>query len=285
MLRSRHLLHPIRSAQSICRRATTCVKNLLFKWQFQHIRRTHRDLCWCNGALEEFTWHPSYGVCINCGTYVNRRPPIREDLATIYSLGPYWKTRQLLRGYPSIEKRGALYRSDGRLQHWLNLIDKYGPTSGRVVEIGCAPGVLLQELRARGYECVGVEINSGVADWMRETTGLDIHAGFFPGVHLQSCDLFLAFDVLEHSPCPDDFFHELSQRLKSNGVAIIQTVVDRYDYRPPFGSRFDVFDDIEHLFLFTDTAIRRLATNAGLETVSLDESLWVGGEICVFRKS
>jgi hypothetical protein len=69
-----------------------------------------------------------------------------------------------------------------------------------------------------------------------------------------------------------------------NGVAIIQTAIDRYDYQPPFGTRFDMFDDLEHLFLFTDQAMTALAKEAGLEVVSLDEGLWLGGEACILRK-
>ena len=50
------------------------------------------------------------------------------------------------------------------------------------------------------------------------------------------------------------------------------------------GSRFDLFDDVEHLFLFTDAALQVLAAAVGLEIVSLQENLWLGGEVCVFRK-
>jgi len=144
--------------------------------------------------------------------------------------------------------------------------------------------VLLTELQARGYSCTGVEISDDVAVWMRDSTGLDIRSGFFPGVELPKCDLFLAFDVLEHSPCPVEFLKNAAAHLSANGVAIIQTAIDRYDYQPPFGVRFDMFDDLEHLFLFTDQAIRALAKEADLEIVSLNESLWLGGEACILRK-
>jgi SAM-dependent methyltransferase len=248
------------------------------------ITRGQRDHCWCGGDLIAFEWHPSYGVCAKCGTYVNKVPPVQKDLERLYSLNNYWHTRQRLKSFPTIENRAALYRSDGRLKQWLDLIEKYGPISGEVIEIGCAPGVLLEELSKRGYGCTGVEISNDVAAWMRRESGIDIRAGFFPGVELPSCNLFLAFDVLEHSPCPIEFLRSAAQHLLPNGVAIIQTAIDRYDYQPPFGPRFDMFDDLEHLFLFTDKAMRALAIDAGLEIVSLNEGLWLGGEACVFRK-
>jgi len=45
-----------------------------------------------------------------------------------------------------------------------------------------------------------------------------------------------------------------------------------------------MFDDLEHLFLFTDQAMTALAKEADLEIVSLDEGLWLGGEACILRK-
>lgn len=284
MRRLRHILHPIRSSKSLYRMASTFVYKRLAERQFRNIRRGQRDRCWCGGELLPFKWHPSYGVCTNCGCYVNRRPPLSEDLEKIYSLDLFWRTRQKSKGFPTIEKRAALYRSDGRLRYWLNLIKQYGPVGGCVIEVGCAPGVLLSELRQRGYECIGVEISQDVVDWMRRTMGLDVRSGFFPGVALPHCDLFLALDVLEHSPCPADFMHEVSRLLLPQGIAIIQTAIDRYDHEPPFGDRFDMFDDLEHLFLFTDKAMRELAKLARLQVVSLKERLWLAGEVCVFRK-
>ena len=215
---------------------------------------------------------------------MNKFPPVQKDLEKLYSLNRYWRARQTLKRLPTIEDRAALYRSEGRLKLWLDLIEKYGSGSGKVIEVGCAPGVLLEELSARGYDCTGVEISSDVANWMRDK-GTDVRAGFFPGIDLPQCNLFLAFDVLEHSPCPVEFLREACRRLVPNGVAIIQTAIDRYDYQPPFGPRFDLFDDLEHLFLFTDKAMEALSIEAGLEIVTLREELWLGGEACVFRKA
>jgi SAM-dependent methyltransferase len=244
------------------------------------------DRCWCGGGLEQLPSNPSFGACERCGGYVNLRPPVTEDLERVYSLDFYWRTRQKLRGFPAIEERAALYRSDGRLARWLELIAEYGPTSGSVVEIGCAPGVLLEELRARGYSCTGVEINEGVAAWMRNEFDLDIRAGFFPGVPaLPRCDLFVALDVLEHSPCPDEFVREAARLLNPGGVLLIQTAIDRYDLVPPFGDRSDMFDDLEHLFLFTDKAFELMADRAGLRVVNLQERLWLAGEISVLQKA
>lgn len=284
MLRLRHLRHPLRAARSLYLRIAYYTFQRRARPQFKTIRRGSQEQCWCGGGLLPFRWHESYGVCDRCGAYVNRRPPIQEDLSKLYSIDLYWRTRQKLKGFPTIEARSQLYEKDGRVEKWMDLVTRYGPDHGRAVEVGCAPGVLLKALAAKGYDVVGVEISPDVATWLRESTNLDVRSGFFPGVELPSCNVFLAFDVLEHSPCPADFVKEAARLLEPGGIAVMQTVVDRYDFEPPMGTRFDVFDDLEHLYLFTDRSIEMLAEQAGLEVVDLNERIGLAGEICVLRK-
>lgn len=254
----------------------------------RRVRRGRRDRCWCGGRLLDVAWHPSYSECAACGCYVNRVPPLAEEFARIYSIDCYWGAVSRMRGWPPLSERGELYRRDGRLEHWLALIAKYGPGGGTAVEVGCAPGVLLAELQRRHYECVGVEPEARVGEWLRADMGLDVRVGMFPdpGLSLPPCDLFLAFDVLEHVPSPDEFVKEMARLLKPGGIAIIQAPIDQYEDDPPFGSQAPlVFDDIEHLVIFVDEAMRELGRRSGLEVVSLSEKPWLRRhELCIYRK-
>jgi len=289
LIRLRHFLHPFRSASTLHRRVrariSTAYYRALAKREYRKIPRGQRNRCWCGGELLPFHWHLSYGVCAQCGCYVNRYPPVPEELKRLYSFDLYWHTRARLKGQATIEHRASNDRSDGRLDYWLQLIERYAPPTGRVVEAGCAHGVLLFELKARGYECVGVEPDEKTADWTKRNMGLDIRPGFFPAVDLPDCDLFLAFDVIEHSSDPLAFARGFAQLLKPGGVAIIQTPIDRYTFQPPFGERFkDAFDDIEHLHLFTDKAMKELGSRSGLDILSASERLWLHHETCIFKK-
>ena len=283
MIRLTRVLHPISTARSVGARLAKAWNGRRLRGQLRGVRRTSRELCWCGGALGPFPWHGSYGVCRSCGTFVNRIPPVAEDIQKIYSLGPYWHTRQRLRGFPAIEDRADLYVSDGRLTKWLDLVAAWS-RPGLAIEIGCAPGALLAELARRGYRCLGVEASEDTAAWVSERTGVPVVTGTFPHVDLPGCDLFLAFDVLEHSPWPREFMARAAELLADGGVAIIQTAVERYGFTPPFGDRSDIFDDLEHLFLFTQTAIERLAESAGLQVVNCSQRVFLAGELVVLRK-
>ncbi len=286
MIRLRHIRHPIRSARSLYRQTQLRTSRWAVERRYRKIPREHREVCWCGGSLEAFEWHTSYGVCAKCACYVNRRPPTREGLDQLYSFDFYWHSLVRQHGQPVIEERAQNDRTDGRVDYWLGLIKSYGPSSGRVVEVGCAHGVLLAELSARGYDCVGLEPDPRTAQWTRQRTGLDVRAGFFPDESLPTCDLFLALDVIEHSPDPLGFLRAAGNLLNRGGIAIIQTPIDRYEFKPPFGERFaDAFKEMEHLFLFTNGAMQKLGDRAGLQVKSMSERLWLHHEICVFVKS
>lgn len=285
MIRLRHILHPVRSARSASRRIGEFIFRYQARQKFKNVRRGHRERCWCGGELQEFRWHASYGVCAECRSYVNRRPPLPEELTRIYSFDLYWHTRMRLKGFPEIEQRPANDRADGRVEYWLKLVERHGPRQGRVIEIGAAHGVMLTELRDRGYECIGVEPDEQTAAWVRKNSSLDIRAGFFPGIDLPKCDVFLAFDVIEHSTDPEAFLKGAAGILEPGGIAILQTPIDRNGTQPPFGSRcHEVFDDIEHLHIFSDASLRKMAEAAQLEVAATEDGWMLAHEVVVLQK-
>lgn len=263
---------------------TSKLKWLIMKYHLRHIIRGHVYRCWCGGELLPFKWHKSYGQCAKCGCYVNQRPPL--NMQELYSKELYWHFMQKYYGYPPIEARAKIYEKDGRLAYWLKLIEKYGPCQGMAIEVGCAPGVLINRLQDMGYSCIGVEPGYETADWLHQNRNINVRVGLFPDIHLPYCDLFLAFDVIEHASDPSQFMLAVGRLLNPGGVAIIQTPIERYGYVPPFGDRFNsAFKEFEHLFLFTNKAMGMLSKIANLEIVTLDEKLWLHHEVCVFRKT
>ena len=114
--------------------------------------------------------------------------------------------------------------------------------------------------------------------------GVDVRSGFFPGISLPPCDLFMAFDVAEHIPDPLRFWNGISEVLRPGGVAILQTPIEGRNFDNPFNGRLDFFDDIEHYFLFTETSVLKLAALAHLQVVALEDALGLLGQVCVLRK-
>lgn len=285
MIRLRHILHPIKSTKTLYQRGQTAYYKRASERVTSKFPRRDITQCWCGGSLKQLLDHAQYGACIACGCYVNLRPPTPESLKGLYSLDSYWRLRQRVHGIPPIEKRAELYRSDGRLGYWMDLIKHYGPRSGNVIEIGCAPGVLLSDLKDRGYRCTGVEPSASVVEWIRHNTGVEVQEGLFPGIHLPPCDLLLAFDVAEHTADPVGFWCGMAKVLQPGGVAIVQTPIECSNYAQPFKTRPEFFDGLEHLYLYTDTSVRKLAKLACLEILALEDAM--GGylsQVCVLNK-
>jgi SAM-dependent methyltransferase len=279
----RHFLHPIRTLRSAIRRGRQAAVAL----RTLSIRREARTTCWCGGALEPITrparHRASYRVCRDCGCYVNTRPPRPSELAKLYSFDLYWHGVQTRMGFPAIEQRTQNDLADGRVQYWLDVVSRFAPPAGHAIEIGCAHGVLLAALKERGYRCTGVEPDSKTADWTTKRTGVTVNVGLFPGPELEPCDVFLAFDVLEHSPEPLAFLRAARELLRPGGAVIIQTPIERHDLANPFADRPDFFDDLQHLYLFSEASFRRLARDAGLTVVQLEDAPQQLGQVAALR--
>ena len=55
----------------------------------------------------------------------------------------------------------------------LDLVGAHRPR-GRLLDVGCGHGLLLDEARKRGYDTVGLELSREAARHARETLGLDV---------------------------------------------------------------------------------------------------------------
>ena len=251
------------------------------------IQRDTRDHCWCGGNLESFKRKPAYGICQSCGTYVCRVPPKLLEMAKLYSYDFYWQKRQKSKGSPVIEARPDNDNNDGRIAYWLDLINTYAHNKSKVIEVGCGSGALLEKLKLRGFQCTGLEPDNETASRVQHRTGIEIRTGFFPNVAMPICDLFLAFDVVEHSQEPVVFIKGISDILVSGGIAIIQTPMNITGDNSLFESHIidAVFDDVEHLFIFSDKSIEKLIEFSGMKVLVNGLRWRVAHEIVIFQKT
>lgn len=93
----------------------------------------------------------------------------------------------------------------------------------KVLEVGCGPGVFLTEMRAKGAECTGLELNSQIAEKARakgftvEHQMLDAHAAQHEG----SYDAICFFQVLEHIADVKPFLDAALKAVKKGGLIIL----------------------------------------------------------------
>ncbi|NQU95951.1 MAG: methyltransferase domain-containing protein [Candidatus Omnitrophica bacterium] len=106
----------------------------------------------------------------------------------------------------------------------LKRIKKY-KNNGKLLDIGCATGFLLDEARRRNWEVYGVEISKWASNYAREKLDLNVVRGplkktDFPDKYF---DAIVMLDVLEHLTNPKYALLEIRRILKSDGILYIST--------------------------------------------------------------
>lgn len=141
--------------------------------------------------------------CHDCGSASLDAPPAADELAALYperyTFNGVAGDRSLLRGLlASLERRlfyAPTYRRRVAIFRRLT-----GLRSGRLLEIGCGPGLLLAHFRDAGYDVEGVELSAADAAYGREHYGLPIRVGRVESMPLERdrYDAVVLINVLEH---------------------------------------------------------------------------------------
>jgi SAM-dependent methyltransferase len=130
---------------------------------------------------------------------------------------------------------------------------------GRVLDIGCGFGDVLRELKNRGWEAHGIEINQ-IAAAQAKKFGLEIFVGQLSDARFPSkfFDAVILRHSLEHMYRPSEILKEVRRILKDNGVLLIEVPnVDSLEARI-FKTRWALWNPPEHLYHFSRTTLELL---------------------------
>jgi len=228
----------------------------------------------CGGALHSSAFHPrsSYAavgayridVCDRCGAGTTMPRPTPAELDACYAASYGYGAHTLIEG----EKR---YRSAA-------LVRRAGLDHGRVLDVGCMFGFLLDEARAAGLETWGVELSAepataAAARGHRVTTGtLADHVAAHPEVRF---DAIFAQHVVEHLPDPAEFFATAASLLVPGGRLVVGVPNFAARLRRLASDSWGWYQVPVHLHHFTPAALRTLVEAAGL---AVTEERTFGGD-------
>jgi 2-polyprenyl-3-methyl-5-hydroxy-6-metoxy-1,4-benzoquinol methylase len=152
---------------------------------------------------------------------------------------------------------------------------------GRVLEVGCAFGFLLEALRRfSGWEVAGLDVSPFAAYFARRRYGLEVdcatlEAARFPDDHF---DFVIQKDLLEHVTHPRDHLHETFRVLKPGGEVWLVTPNGDANLRPlerlagelrSAGRPLLPMLDQGHLQFFQQEHLLRLFQDCGFECLHL----------------
>ncbi len=157
--------------------------------------------------------HGDLYACARCGTLQQPGLPEGEALNDLY--------RDMRDDSYLAEEAGR--RATAR--RLLDAIERHVPR-GRLLEVGCGHGLLLDEARARGWQVTGLELARASREHARDVLGLDVRPALLeqlePVADGELQAIVLA-DVLEHLDDPCAALEQCARLLATGGVACIVT--------------------------------------------------------------
>jgi len=215
-----------------------------------------RQGIYVNGALQPVAEKERIVRCQRCGlVYVNPRlaqtpaiaaySPEEED---VY----FQRTRS--------ERRANNVRLLQQIEEMLS-----GP--GRVLDIGCGDGLLLDQARRRGWECWGLEVSGRLVDRMRADVGLrdifhgTIHSAAYRSAHF---DAVLLVNVIEHLRNPAEVLDEVARVTRRGGVVAVHTPNAASLGARLRGANWRHYEPYVHFYYFNADTLRRMLERSGL---------------------
>ncbi|MFM2264833.1 MAG: Ubiquinone biosynthesis O-methyltransferase [Bacteroidota bacterium] len=153
------------------------------------------------------------------------------------------------------------------LNQKVQLLEKYQPNKGNLLDMGCGTGDFLQVAQQAGWQVQGIEPNEK-AQKIAASKGATLISGT-PAAADQTFDAITLWHVLEHLPNLELQIKELKRILKPTGTLLI--AVPNYKsfdagYYKQFWAAYDV---PRHLWHFSKTSIDRLVEQEGMKVVSV----------------
>lgn len=182
-------------------------------------------------------------------------------------LTPRLKSALVISGYSEGTDEAFISQNKGReltFAKSLNIIEKFKPQRGRILDVGTAGGAFLGVAHRHGWGVSGCEPNKWMAEWGSQYYGIQIQPGTIFDMQLadNSFDVLTIWDVLEHTPDPRKVLDECRRVIKPEGLLIVNY--------PDIGSlvsrlmgRKWVFLLSVHLYYFTRETIQKMLAASG----------------------
>lgn len=175
------------------------------------------------GAVSRFTFSKTsrdFFACDGCGLHFIYPLPSLEEIAALYDRD-YYDSWGLDSGTVSTERMKQATFHDK-----LDVVEKFVPDKGRILDIGCATGFFLDAARQREWDPYGVELSSYSSELARQLIGSDrILTGQLADAEFadNSFDAVFMTDVIEHVHDVRPFIAEVSRITRAGGIVAITT--------------------------------------------------------------
>jgi 2-polyprenyl-3-methyl-5-hydroxy-6-metoxy-1,4-benzoquinol methylase len=105
----------------------------------------------------------------------------------------------------------------------VNLLNRSLKPNARILEIGCGEGILLEQLKLRGFDVVGIEPSDEASEIAR-SAGLNVKTGYFPETNIDgTVSTVIMTHVLEHLADPLKILAHVERVAPNGKLLLVQT--------------------------------------------------------------
>ena len=133
----------------------------------------------------------------------------------------------------------------------------------RLLDIGCAMGVFLEEAKKIGFRVQGTDVSADAVAYCRKK-GLRVTR---PGLERGPFDVITAFEVIEHERDPLGMMQRIYSLLKKNGIGVLTTPNHASIWRTLMGKWWVGYHHPEHVTFWDTGSLTFLMKKAGFKNI------------------
>jgi SAM-dependent methyltransferase len=202
----------------------------------------------------------NYFRCDACGSMQLHPTPSLEEMRTYaeqhYKAGVY---TEYTRARPL---KLATFRRR------IELLKQHKPT-GKLLDLGCACGFMIEAALEAGYDAWGVEFSREAIAAAEPRIRDRIHHGDINQLERGEFDVITAFDILEHVQDPLASLRQWAELLRPGGLLVVTSPDTDSLFRKVMRSRWPMLQPLQHTFLFSGSGMRTGLEKAGLEPLDV----------------
>jgi 2-polyprenyl-3-methyl-5-hydroxy-6-metoxy-1,4-benzoquinol methylase len=236
------------------------------EWSLKRCPSTRCGLVWLNPKPTDEDLHKVYETYYTHQT--NADEAANRKVQSIF-LNPFSLTLKLI--YHILLHLTNIHRALPKARLDIATMYLANDSPGRLLDVGCGNGILLERMRSLGWDVQGVEVDHKAAQVGKRTFGVDIYIGTLEKIkyHNASFDAITLNHVIEHVSDPIGLLKECYRILKPSGHLVAVTPNLRSLGHGRFGRNWIDLDPPRHLHLFSPSTIETIANKAGFQKIEV----------------
>lgn len=211
-------------------------------------------------------------LCLKCGLMVSHPLPAQEKIYERYQTDFYSSEGKRFKDWA--ENLSRLFRVKRA-----GLFHKRFGLNRVLLDVGCGRGIMLNELKKKGWSVSGTQVSKTAAEHIKKDYGIDCFIGELPFAPFRqnSFDIITMYHVLEHLADPFLYLNCCKKLLKPGGYLFIEVPNADSWSSSVTKDAWMGWDPLHHLYHFTPSTLSMSIKKAGFVPVEWGHFSWEYG--------